>query len=175
MRSKGPNQFIYSRITHRGSPVRAQSGQGHVPLLKVVDFANQRLKCAEPKRYRFGAKSVRHMSTVDLRDQQLRWVGQTPVRIELGKGIWTQNYLPDEHLMDQTSYKYRAVSCSLTSPFLSKQSSLSLSLTPWFCPRLHPIPMSPSTQPSHLDTSGPPFPGSKCRMIRSRRRRRGRS
>ncbi|KAI8564013.1 hypothetical protein RHMOL_Rhmol03G0151100 [Rhododendron molle] len=75
---------------HRGSPVRVKSGQGPVPVFRAVDLTNQRLRSAESKRRRFGQKSVRQISTVDLRDQRLGILGQAPVRISLGQGIWSR-------------------------------------------------------------------------------------
>ncbi|KAI8572895.1 hypothetical protein RHMOL_Rhmol01G0236400 [Rhododendron molle] len=71
-------------------PCPSESGQGPVPVFRAVDLTNQRLRSAESKRRRFGPKSVRQISAVDLRDQWLGTLGQAPVRISLGQGIWSR-------------------------------------------------------------------------------------
>ncbi|KAI8565769.1 hypothetical protein RHMOL_Rhmol03G0287300 [Rhododendron molle] len=72
------------------SPVPMKSGQGHVPVLRTVDLANQRLRSAEHFLVQNDVVLVRQISAVDLRDQRFGTLRQAPVRISLGQGILGQ-------------------------------------------------------------------------------------
>ncbi|KAI8571279.1 hypothetical protein RHMOL_Rhmol01G0107200 [Rhododendron molle] len=75
--------FKYETI----SPVRVKSGQGSIPPLGAVDLANQQLRFAEYFLVQNDVVLARQISTVDLRDQRLRGMGQAFARISLGQGI----------------------------------------------------------------------------------------